>query len=63
MKKILIASLILATAAPAAPAAASNAGGRTWDLCGYDFPGRGFWWVSNFLLPCRVGDTSSPFAG
>jgi hypothetical protein len=60
MKKVLIASLLL-TAAASSPAYASSAGGRTWDLCGTQFPGGGFWWVTKFLLPCRVTDTPRPF--
>ena len=59
MKKLLIASLLL-TAAASSPAAASNAGGRTWDLCNTQFPGGGFWWVTTFLLPCRVTETPRP---
>ena len=61
MKKVLIASLLL-TAAASSPANASNAGGRTWDLCGNNFPGLGFWWVTNFLLPCRVQETPAPLS-
>ena len=59
MKKVLIASLLLTAAAT--PAVASNAGGRTWDLCNTNFPGGGFWWVTTFLLPCRVTETPRPF--
>jgi len=54
LKKLLIAALMLTAAS--SPVYASNAGGRTWDLCYTTFPGLGFFGV-RFLLPCRVGDT------
>jgi hypothetical protein len=53
MKKILIAALMLT--ATSTPVYASNAGGRTWDLCPFTFPGLGFL-TNHFLLPCRVGE-------
>jgi hypothetical protein len=56
MKKLVIASLVL-TSVASTPALANNKGGRTWDLCGTQFPGLGFWWFCIFLLPCRVSDT------
>lgn len=56
MKKVLIAALIL-TSTPTT-AYASNAGGRTWDLCPTAFPGLGFL-GHVFILPCRVLDTPS----
>jgi hypothetical protein len=58
MKKILIATLLLASAPSAAYATQTPGVVRVWGLCGTDFPGLG-WAGHIFLLPCRILETPS----
>lgn len=58
MKKVLIATLLLASMPSAADAARTPGVVRVWGLCGTDFPGLG-WAGVVFLLPCRVLETPS----